>query len=310
VGSEGRDLAGLSVRKIAEDAVAVTIGWPRTIGQWGYVPTIDGSEILTDGKRHIGKSATKQSVKIGKRRDGKSHRYGVKLLMTGQAGEVIGTASPPPDPTPPPSADVSLAQSWLILGQEPMDALNAPSYYKLAVTADLGYRHWYDAAFFTQAHGRVIVPWCDCQVPSGYHPGEGTGPDVAIQFMHDLGAPYWMGQAEAPEQFDNAMAADVKPRLIIGDIAHMRDDQIARVKAREVLWVNEAYRNCSGIMDPGWPDWKNANAGIGGNCIAVYEEGPCHLMPVRDYLARGLYVAHRDSAYGPQMTVADYKALP
>lgn len=303
-------MAGLSVRKITEDAVSVTVGWPRQIGQWGYVPTIDGSEILTDGKRHIGKSSTKLSVKIGKRRDGKSHRYGVKLLMTGQAGDVIGTASQPPDPDPPPTVDNSIAQSWLVLGQEPMDALNAPSYYKLALTADLGYRHWYDGTFFTQAHGRTMVPWCDCQVPSGYHPGEGTGPDVAIEWMRQIGAPFWMGQAEWPEQFDNAMAAEVKPRVIIGELAHMRPDQIARVKAREVLFIVESYRNCSGNMDPGWPSWMNANEGVGGNCIAVYGEGPCNVMRVSEYLSRGLFVAHRDSAYGPQMTVADYKNLP
>lgn len=305
-------MAGLSVRKIAEDAVAITIGWPRTIGQWGYVPTIDGGEILTDGKRHIGKSSTKRSVKIGKRRDGKTHRYGVKLLTTStaQTGEVIGTASPPPDQNPPPAVDNSLAQSWLILGQEPMDALNSPSYYKLAITADLGYRHWYDDAFFTAARGRTIVPWCDCKVPSGYHEGEGTGPDVAIAFMQQIGAPFWMGEFERPDAFNNAMNASARPRVMVGKLDVLTPTQRAQIANREVLVTIEAYRNCSQNMDPAWPDWMNLNAGIGGNCIACYEEGPCHRMPVSDYLSRGLFVAHRDSAYGPGMTVADYKALP
>lgn len=303
-------MANLSVRKIAEDPTAITIGWPRQIGQWGYVPMIDGSEILTDGKRHIGKSTTKTSVKIGKVRDGKSHKYGVRLLMTGDVGSVVGVASPAPNPNPPPAVDNSLAQSWLILGQSPMDALNSQSYYKLAITADESYRHWYDQAFFTAAAGRVIVPWCDCKVPSGYHPGEGTGPDIAIAFMRQIGAPFWMGEFERPDAFDNAMNAEVKPRVMVGKPDVLTPTQRARIANREVLVTIEAYRNCSGNMDPGWPDWMNLNAGIGGNCIAVYEEGACHRMPVTDYLRAGLYVARRDSAYGPGMTVADYKALP
>lgn len=311
MGNEGRDLTGLSVSKIAEDATSVTVGWPRTIGQWGYVPMIDGSEILTDGKRHIGKSASKRSVKIGKVRDSKAHRYGVRLLMTGDVGDVIGTASPLPGPTPPPgpgpAPDNSLAQSWLILGQDPLDALNAPAYYKLAITADLGYRHYYDANFFekARAQSRVIVPWCDCR-PSP----DGTPPEVAIQWMHELGAPFWMGQGEWPAEMDAAMNASVRARVIVGDIAHMRADQVQQVKDRLVLWVNESYRNCSHNMDPGWPSWENANAGIGGNCIAVYAEGVCTTMRVTEYTTAGLFVARRDSAYGPQMTVADYRALP
>lgn len=301
----------LIVRKVAEDAASITLGWSGISGQWGYVPTIDGSEILTDGKRHIGRSASKRSVKIGKVHDGKVHRYGVRILTNGGANSVPGAPTgdpgPTPDPPPAPGADNSLAQSWLILADAPMDALNSPAYYKLAATADLGYRHWYTPEFFAaaRAQNRVIVPWCDCR-PSP----DGTPPEVAIQWMHELGAPFWMGQGEWPAEMDAAMGASVKPRVIVGDIAHMRDDQKQQVKQRLVLWIDEAYRNCSHIMDPGWPSWENVNEGIGGNAIAVYEEEPCTAMHVPAYLALGLFVARRDSAYCAQFTVADYRALP
>jgi len=231
----------------------------------------------------------------------KNTKYGKALLAARALGQ-----NPPPPLSPPPSGN-ELAQSWLILGQDPMDALLAPGYYKLAITADLGYRQLYTPDFFAaaRAQNRVIVPWCDCR-PSP----DGTPPEVAIQWMHELGAPFWMGQGEWPAEMDAAMAASVKPRVIVGDIAHMRSDQVQQVENREVLWVNEAYRNCSGIMDPGWPSWENANAGIGGNCIAVYAEGVCTRMSVAEYVSKGLFVAHRDSVYGPQCTVADYRALP
>lgn len=300
----------LIVRKVAEDAASITLGWNAVSGQWGYVPMIDGSEILTDGKRHIGKSASKRTVKIGKVHDGKAHRYGVRILTNGGANSVPGAPTgdpgPTPDPPPAPGADNSLAQSWLILAQDPMDALNSPAYYKLAITADLGYRHWYTSEFFAaaRAQNRVVVPWCDSR------PDGGTSPEVAIQWMHELGAPFWMGQGEWPAEMDAAMGASVKPRVIVGDIAHMRDDQKQQVKQRLVLWIDEAYRNCSHIMDPGWPSWENVNEGIGGNAIAVYEEGPCTAMHVPAYLALGLFVARRDSAYCAQFTVADYRALP
>ena len=298
------------VRKVSETDTAITVGWTKPAGQWGYVPTIDGSELLTDGKRHVGKSASKTTVKIGKVRDGKPHKYGVVVLTNGGSGAVLGSASAPPPgpgPTPPPPADNALAQSWCIMGQDPLDALGAPLYYKIAATADLGYRHWYDETFFTaaRAQSRVVVPWCDCRPAP-----DGTPPEVAIQWMHDLGAPFWMGQAEWPAEFDAAMSASVKPRVIVGDINHLRPDQIARVKVREVLFIQEAYRNCSHTLDPGWPSWANANDGIGGNCIATYEEGECTHMGLAEYLRLGLYVAHRDSVYGPQMTATEFKALP
>lgn len=246
-----------------------------------------------------------QNVKDGKYANpGATEGGKVKALL-----DQIGAGNPGSGSggSPPPAPSNNLAQSWIILGQDPKDALASPAYYKFAVTADLGYRQFYDTDFFAQAkaQGRVVVPWCDCR-PSP----DGTPPEVAIQWMHELGAQFWMGQGEWPAEFDAAMNASVKPQVICGDLAHLRQDQRDRVKAREVLFIVEAYRNCSQIMAPAWPSWENVEEGVGGNCIAVYEEGPCHRMSVAEYLSLGLFVAHRDSVFGPQCTIADYRTLP
>lgn len=308
----------MAARIVSQDATTITLGWTRPAGQWGFVPMIDGSEILTDGKRHIGKSATKTTVRIGKPRDGVKHSYDVVVLTGAKQGAVTGTAAPPlpgpvPLPPPAPGADNSLAQSWIVLGQDPMTALKddrgqtSPGYYKLAATADMGYRGFYDAAFFAEVarQQRVLVPWCDCRPAPG-----GTPPEVAIQWMHELGAPFWMGQAEWPEEFDAAMGASVKPRVICGDLAHLRQDQRDRVRNREVLFIDEAYRNCSHITDPAWPSWEDVEEGVGGNLHAVYQEGPCTRIAMSELVRLGYFVAHRDSVYGPQMTGADYRAMP
>lgn len=79
----------LNVHVVGEPtSKAVTIGWTPPDGQWGYVPTIDGSEKLTDQKRHIGVGADTAQVKIGKPAGGGQHRYGVKILSVEDEGEV------------------------------------------------------------------------------------------------------------------------------------------------------------------------------------------------------------------------------
>lgn len=72
--------AGFAVSVLAETTTTVTIGWPHQDSQEGYVPLIDGSELLADGKRHASVSKTVSRVKIGRPSDGKAHTYGVRIL--------------------------------------------------------------------------------------------------------------------------------------------------------------------------------------------------------------------------------------
>jgi hypothetical protein len=95
----------LNVRLVSETATTITIGWDAPPGQEGYVPTIDGSQFLTDGKRHAGTSKTANQVKIGKIQDGKSHAYGVICLGNIGQGAVW---SPPITPPPPPPTTKSV----------------------------------------------------------------------------------------------------------------------------------------------------------------------------------------------------------
>ena len=74
----------MPVTRLAEDARTITLGWTVPPGQEGYLPTIDGSDRLTDGKRHPSVSETADRVKIGKPTDetnpATKHVYGVHIL--------------------------------------------------------------------------------------------------------------------------------------------------------------------------------------------------------------------------------------
>lgn len=222
----------------------------------------------------------------------------------GGAAELAPTpTSPPPPPPEPLPIDNSLAQSWCVLGDNPKDALHTNPHYKLAVTADLGYRNWYDADFFSLAKGRVVAPWCDCKADSGWVPGVGTAPDVAIEWMHQLGAPFWCGEAENAEAFDRAVNANPPARVIWADLGKLRPDQHDLIVARKVLVAVEWYRNCNA----GPLDWHNDNAGIGGTLHAKYADKQCPGIS-DDELLRLFNPG--DSIYGPQVSPALYARLP
>jgi hypothetical protein len=97
---------------------------------------------------------------------------------------------------------------------------------------------------------------------------------------------------------------------MVGSInAQVLDDaRLARVSSGEVLVSVELYRN----LQPGQqPDWRNANAGIGGHCIAIYAsdtEGAVY-TPVTSYRGLGHYVPKRDSVYAVGLTADDWQAL-
>ena len=211
-------------------------------------------------------------------------------------------ATPGPTPT---LGDLSSARARIFLAQSPLDCLAAPSWMVPVCTADAGYREWYTADVIAQlrAHFGAVEAWCDCR-----QPGEGTAYSQALAMVDEFGLDGAWGQCETTREFDAAY--DGGARRMVGSInAQVLDDtRLAKVSSGEVLISVELYRN----LQPGLqPDWRNANAGIGGNCIACYAsdaEGAVY-TPVTSYRELGLYVPKHDSVYGVGLKADDWQAL-
>jgi hypothetical protein len=211
-----------------------------------------------------------------------------------------------PRPLPPaPAPRISSAQARIFLAQSPLDCLAAPSWMVPVCTADAGYREWYTPEVIAQLRARfgVVEAWCDCR-PAG----AGTPYSNALAMVDELGLDGAWGQCETTAEFDAAYEAGA--RRMVGSInAQVLDDtRLAKVASGEVLVSVELYRN----LQPGLlPDWRNANAGIGGNCIACYAsdtEGAVR-TPVASYRELGHYVPKRDSVYGVGLSADDWQAL-
>jgi hypothetical protein len=177
-------------------------------------------------------------------------------------------------------------------------------------TADLNYRGYYSSDTIQQLknHFGRVEAWCDCKAASGFQEGVGTGYDVAQQMVKDLGlnGPAW-GECESSTAFDNGYGAGC--RRFVGKLSDevMGGGRLNHVSSGEVHVTVELYANCMPWVQP---DWKNANAGVGGNCPAVYEDStPCYYTPIQWYKDKGYYVPHRDSVYAIQMKPADWAAL-
>lgn len=204
----------------------------------------------------------------------------------------------PVNPNPPPSDDsyLNVVRRGLYLTSDTSRALETKNRLLIA-TADRGYRQFYSSDFIRAAiaQDRFRV-WCDCR-PAG----EGTPPEVALEWLRELGLPpsYFYGQCENPAEFDRAYNAGA--RKMVGNVDSLRDDQHNKLKSKEVLVSNEAYYN----VNPGLqPDWHNCNAGIGGNCLAVYEsagEGAVYTS-LRTQQQQGRYDPNTSSLY-----VADFR---
>lgn len=214
-----------------------------------------------------------------------------------------------------PADDLSSAQCRMFLAQNPLDCLAAPTFMVPVCTADLGYRgHSGSQDFYTpdviaQLRARFgrVEAWCDCRIPSGYVRGEGTGYDVAVAMVKDLGldGPAW-GQCETEPEFDNGYAGGA--RRMVGQLAGLRPDQSARIGTAEVLLAYELYRN---VMPWQVPDYGTSGAGVGSHCIGCYassSEGATY-YPVSRYKAEGYYRPGRDSVYGVGLTAQDWKDL-
>lgn len=79
----------MNIRTIAEDDKTITLGWDPVAGAEGYIGTLDGSEVLVDGKRHFSLDPKLVQVRMAKLLDGKPHSYGIKLLGPLAAAGVI-----------------------------------------------------------------------------------------------------------------------------------------------------------------------------------------------------------------------------
>jgi hypothetical protein len=212
----------------------------------------------------------------------------------------------PTTPRPrPPAPRVASAQARIFLAHSPLDCLAAPSWMVPVCTADPGYRDWYTPDVIAQlrAHFGAVEAWCDCRPP-----GQGTAYSEALAMVDEFGLDGAWGQCETTAEFDAAYAGGA--RRMVGSInAQVLDDaRLAKVASGEVLVSVELYRN----LQPGMqPDWRNANAGIGGNCIACYAsdtEGAVY-TPVASYRELGHYAPKRDSVYGVGLSADDWRAL-
>ena len=222
--------------------------------------------------------------RIEKGRRGKPYNYEAtnyyQALVT-----LRGVGAPPVVSAPPSNLDIG--RSIIFLAQDPGDWLASPTYYKLAITADPAYRHFYTADFIrrARAQGRRLYAWCDCHT---------TFPDAAKQMVVDLGLDGWYGECESAPAFGVGYAAGAP--AMVGNLSALRPDQLALVaQGRQVVTV-ELYRNCQ----PGQqPDWRNANRGVAGNCVAFYKDADCKAVGWEAYPD---FVAYRDSIYGVQPT--------
>ena len=176
-------------------------------------------------------------------------------------------------------------------------ALTLPQRWKHAFSADPTYKPSRAQAGRVQAAGRYTSAWCDCRT---------TLPAAAKQMAADYQLGGWYGQGENPGEFDVCTQAGGKAAIV--NLSALRPDQLALVATAQVLVTNETYYN----VNPGLhPDWRNANAGIGGNCIAVYgsaSEGAVYTS-VQNHVNNGWFNPQTDSIYTEGMTAQDWQTL-
>lgn len=186
-------------------------------------------------------------------------------------------------------------RSIVFLAQDMTDALAAPAHYKIAVTADPAYGQYVrpEIAATLRAAGHEIYVW--------YVPTE-VSRERAIEVGKQLGATRVIGQAESAHQYATSKEHGLK--AVVGNITALLPEQIAEVAEAKMIMVNETYYNVQPWLKP---DWRNANHGIAGNCLAVYasttegaEYTPLQGQP---------FVKRRDSVYGPGMRPEDWATL-
>jgi hypothetical protein len=213
------------------------------------------------------------------------------------------TAPAPKPPPTDPAGYLKAAQARIFLAHEPLACLAAPQWMVPVCTADLGYRNWYPKSTIDQLRARFgkVEAWCDCRNPTPYSEAQ------RMVNQLNLDGPAW-GQCETTAEFDHAIANGA--RRLIGNIdTNVLDDKrLGLISDADVLVSVELYCNVQPWVKP---DWRNANAGIGGNCIACYESKTenANYTPVTWYRQQGFYVPGRDSVYGVGLTPEDWNNL-
>jgi hypothetical protein len=200
----------------------------------------------------------------------------------------------------------------IFLADSPMNCVTfgAPHWLVPVCTADHAYRYWYSSDVLSQlrSYFGTVETWADCRVASGYQEGHGTGYDEAVKMSSELGLDGAWGQCETTPELENGYNAGARRFIGNCDPNVMNDEWLNKVKTGEIKMTVELYRNKMPWM---LPDWRNANAGIGGNCIACYAsdtEG-AYYTPVQAYKDQGLYVPKHDSVYGVGLHPEDWPNL-
>jgi hypothetical protein len=200
-----------------------------------------------------------------------------------------------PKPPPVPFDPTAPYRSVLFLAGSMLDVLQAPTSYKAAVTADPTYDQHASADQSAQlrAAGYQVYVW--------YVPTE-VSKQRAEEVANRLSASRIIGQAESTAQYAASKADGLK--AVVGNITSLNGEQLAEVAAAQMIFVNETYYNVQPWLKP---DWRNANDGIAGNCLAVYgstSEGAKYTPLVTQPFVRG-----RDSVYAVGMQPEDWAVL-
>ncbi len=212
-----------------------------------------------------------------------------------------------PSPSPVPSTDRAPHKAVLFHAGDVLDWTGAPSFYWRSLSADVG-QQWLTAGFVGAARKAslgFVTAWCDCR-PSG-----GTDAQYAINAARAFGLKGWHAQAETAAQFDHALQRGrengLMPLAFVGNLGALRPDQLALVARGDVKFIVETYYN----VQPGLqPDWKGANAGIGGNCVAMYAsdtEG-AQRVALSTMRADGRFSRGNDSIFTPGSQPEDVAA--
>jgi hypothetical protein len=234
-------------------------------------------------------------------RNNPSYQY--KNTAWYKAGGKLEEAKHLPPPPQPPVSDLTSVQARIFLANDPLNSLAAPSWMVPVCTADEGYQNWYTAETISQLrnHFGKVEAWCDCRNPTAFSEAVGMVERLS------LNGPAW-GQCETTAELQHGYEQGARRFVGNCDPNVMNDTWLNRVKSGEILMTVELYRNKMPWM---LPDWRNANAGIGGNCIAGYEsetEGATY-YPVSRYKDEGLYSSGSDSIYGVGLKPEDWAAL-
>ncbi len=201
-------------------------------------------------------------------------------------------AIPAPPAKPVASVRNPLALYVLFAAQEPLQALHASKRYTVALSADRAYRDQSVAAIGPlHDAGHAVAGWCDCRVDGGTSAAEG------LEFVHQYGLAYFIGQAESPAEFDNAMS--VNAPVVVGNITALRQDQIDRISRGDTALICEDYWNEGGgrANHPAITAW----------CAGIYPT-PLWNPQIHNYRSAGRW-AEGDGLYHVA-AVEDWENLP